>query len=72
MMNSIFLENVFRLEVDTGSGGYGFIDTLEELLEDVEKEFGNETKTEVEEWTRSSKEGDQFEKYGMVITNIGK
>ena len=31
------MNNLFRLEVDTGSGGYGFTDTYVELLEDVEK-----------------------------------
>lgn len=66
------MENTFRLEVDTGSGGYSSTDTLSELMEDVENEYGNETKVEVEKWALNSKEGDEFQKYGMYITNIGK
>lgn len=71
-MGNAFREDLFRLEVDTGSGGYGFTDTLSELMEDVENEYGDETKVEVEKWALNSKEGDEFQKYGMYITNIGK
>lgn len=39
---------MFRLEVDTGSGGYGYIERINELLLDVEREYGKETKKEVE------------------------
>ena len=62
----------FRLEVNTGSAGYGFTDTLSELMEDVENEYGDEVKAEVETWALNSKEGDEFQKYGMYITNIGR
>lgn len=62
------MADLFRLEVDTGSGGYGFTDTLEELLTDVEREYGEETRNEVEKWALNSKENDQFHKYGMYIT----
>ena len=44
------MENLFRLEVDTDSGEYGFTDTFDELLEDVESEYGEETKDEIKEW----------------------
>ena len=71
-MGNTFREDLFRLEVDTGSGGYGFIDTLSELMEDVENEYGDEVKTEVETWALNSKEGNEFQKYRMCITNIGK
>lgn len=71
-MGDLFREDLFRLEVDTGSGGYGFIDDLGELLSDVENEYGKEVRDEVEEWALKSKENDIFEKYGMTITNIGK
>lgn len=75
-MGNTFREDLirrfFRLEVDTGSGGYGFTDTLSELIEDVENEYGDETKSEVETWALNSKEGDEFQKYGMRIINIGK
>ena len=68
-MGDTFREDLFRLEVDTGSGGYGFTDTLSELMEDVD---GDEVKAEVEAWALNSKEGDEFQKYGMYITNIGR
>ena len=71
-MGNTFRGDLFRLEVDTGFGGYGFTDTLSELMEDVENEYGNEVKVEVESWALNSKEGDEFQKYGMYITNIGK
>ena len=32
-MGDTFREDLFRLEVNTGSGGYGFTDTLSELME---------------------------------------
>lgn len=34
------MDNIFRIEVDTGNGGYGFTDTLPELLADVDMEYG--------------------------------
>ena len=71
-MMDTFREDLFRFEVNTGSGGYGFTDTLSELMEDVENEYGDELKVEVETWALNSKEGDEFQKYGMCITNIGK
>ena len=52
------MNNLFRLEVDTGSGGYGFTDTYAELLEEVEK------------WALNSKENEEFRKYKMYILNI--
>ncbi len=66
------MDNTFRLEVDTGSGGYGFTDSFDELLFDVENEYGEETKEEVREWALQSKKGDEFHKYGMYITNFGQ
>lgn len=33
------MDNIFRIEVDTGNGGYGFTDTLPELLADVDMEY---------------------------------
>lgn len=71
-MGNTFREDLFRLEVDTGSGGYGVTDTLSELMEDVEYEYGDEIKAEVETWALNSKEGNEFQKYGMYIINIGK
>lgn len=70
--NDIIMEDNFRLEVDTGVGGYGFTDTLSELMEDVEDEYGDKIKVEVKTWALNSKEGDEFQKYGMHIRNIGK
>ena len=72
-MGDTFREDLFRLEVNNGSGGYGFTDTLSELMEDVENEYGDEIKAEVEAWALNSKEGDEFQKYSrMHITNIGR
>lgn len=66
------MENLFRLEVDTSSGGYGFTDTFNELLEDVEYEYGEKTRDKVKEWALRSSVGDEFNKDGMYITNLGK
>ena len=65
------MNNLFRLEVDTGSGGYGFTDTYAELLKDVEDEYGKEIREEVEKWALDSKENEEFRKYKMYILNIG-
>ena len=65
------MNNLFRLEVDAGSEGYGFTDTYAELLEDVEYEYGEEIKEEVEKWALNSKENEEFRKYKMYICNIG-
>ena len=65
------INNLFRLEVDTGSRAYGFTDTYAELLEDVEYEYGEEIKEEVEKWALNSKENEEFRKYKMYICNIG-
>ena len=34
------MNDEYRIEVDTGSGGYGFTDTLAELLADVKFVYG--------------------------------
>lgn len=64
------MNDMFRLEVDTGHGGYGFNDTFAELLDDVKNEYGEETKEEVRKWALHSNEGDQYHKYGMYILNL--
>ena len=45
---------------------------LSKLKERMEKEYEDEVKAEVEAWVLNSKEGDEFQKYGMHITNIGR
>lgn len=53
---------------DTGSGGYGFADTLSELMKDVENEYGDEVKVEVETFVYKLRRKDYgYEKlyYGM-------
>lgn len=67
----------FRIEVDMGHGGYGFLDDLDALLYDVKREFGNEVRNEVKEWAMKSKKGDKFKKdFGdythLYITNVGR
>ena len=71
-MSNTIKENLFRLEVDTGSGWYGFTDTLSELIEDIKNEYGDEVSVEVKSWAISSTEYDEFQKYGMRIINIGR
>ena len=38
------MNDEYRIEVDTGSGGYGFTDTLAELLADVKFVYGKKQK----------------------------
>lgn len=68
------MNDEYRIEVDTGNGGYGFTDTLAELLADVEREYGKKEVEKVSIWTKSSKEGDEYvsEDKRMHIWNIGK
>ena len=65
------MEDLFRYEVDFGSGGYGFTDTFDELIEDVKDDFGEDTAEEIKEWALNSKKGDEYKKYGAYILNIG-
>ena len=65
------MNSLFRLEVDLGCWEYGYTDTFNELLDDVEIEYGEHMKSEVEEWALSSVEDDEFIKDGMYIINIG-
>lgn len=58
----------YRIEVDMGSGGYGFDDTFAELLEDVKNEYGTKIMEEVKKWALQANKGSQFHKYGMYIT----
>ena len=67
----------FRIEVDMGQRGYGFLDDLDALLYDVKTEFGNEVRNKVKEWAMKSKKGDEFTKdFGehthLYITNVGR
>ena len=68
------MNDEYRIEVNTGNGGYGFTDTLPELLADVESEYGEKEVEKVSTWTKSSKEGDKYvsEDGKMHIWNIGK
>lgn len=68
------MNNEYRIEVDTGNGGYGFIDTLPELLADVEFVYGKKEVEKVSIWTKSSKEGDEYvsKDKRMHIWNMGK
>lgn len=67
----IIMENLFRYEVDFGSGGYGFTDTFDQLIEDVNDDFGEDAVEKIKEWALNSKEGDEYKKYGAYILNIG-
>ena len=64
----------YKIEIDTGNGGYGFIDVLPELLVDVEIEYGKKEVERVSEWAKSSKIGDKYVSNDerMHIENIGK
>lgn len=64
----------FRIEVDTGNGGYGFTDTLSELLVDVEIEYGDNEIEKVYDWAKASKDGDEYvsEDGKMHIFNMRK
>lgn len=48
------------MEVDTGNGEYGFIDTLEGLLTDVEAEYGEKEVRKVSVWVKSSAKSDKY------------
>lgn len=65
--------NKFQIEVDTGFGGYGCTDTLEELLEDVEMECSEEEIEVISAWAKSSKDGDEYisENKRIHIWNVG-
>lgn len=68
------MNDMYRIEVDTGNGGYGFTDTLTELLADVGLEYGKKEVEKVSAWAKSSKEDDEYisEDKRMHIWNIGK
>lgn len=73
-MEENIMNDEYRIEVDTGNGGYGFTDTLAELLADVEREYGKKEVEKVSIWTKSSKEGDEYvsEDKRMHIWNMGE
>lgn len=50
----------YRMEVNTGNGGYGFTDTLRELLVDVKTMYGKEEARKVFDWTKSSQNNDEY------------
>lgn len=50
----------YRMEVNTGNGGYGFTDTLEVLLTDVEMEYGEKEVRKVSVWAKSSAKSDKY------------
>ena len=49
------MNDEYRIEVDTGSGGYGFTDTLAELLADVKFVYGKKEVEKVSICTKYSK-----------------
>lgn len=54
------MNDEFKIEVDHGNGGYGFIDTVPELLADVEMEYGKEEVKKVSKWLESAKKNDEY------------
>lgn len=67
------MDNLFRMEVNTGNGGYGFTDTLSELIIDVNIEYDGNEAEKVYDWAKDSKEGDEYisKDTRMHIYNIG-
>lgn len=68
------MNDKYRVEVNTESGGYSFsADTLSQLLVDVEMEFGRKEVERVSKWAESSKEGDKYvcEDGQIHIENMG-
>ena len=66
------MENdIFKLKVNTGTGGYSYIDRIEELLLDVECEYGKEIRNKVEKWALLSKKNDHFNFKRLLIINLG-
>lgn len=63
---------MFRYEVDFGSGVYGCTDTFDELIKEINVDFGEDTAEEIKEWALNSKKGDKYLKYGAHILNIGE
>ena len=65
--SSPLTQNVVSLEKceEAGAGAVVLKSIFEEQIE-------SEVKAEVEVWALKSKEGDEFQKYGMYITNIGR
>lgn len=68
-MENTFKEDSYIMEV---GASYCRVDTFDELLEDVETEYNDEARADVEEWASNSKEGDVFYRYGLRIKNDGK
>lgn len=68
------MSDKFRIEVNTGIGGYGCVESLREVLTDVEIDFGETQAKEVLSWARSSEEGDRYisEDKKLYIRNMGK
>lgn len=50
----------YRMEVDTGNGGYAFTNTLRELLDNVEFVYGKKEARKVFDWTKSSQNNDEY------------
>lgn len=65
-------ECAYRMEVDTGSGGYGFTVTYEQLMEDLIQEFSEAVRDEVELWAHKSEEGSEYTGHNIYLANIGK
>ena len=68
----IIMEDLFRYEVDFGSGGYGFTDTFDELIEDVNNAFYEDIAEEIKEWALKSKKGDEYKKIWGIYFKCGK
>lgn len=54
------MNDMYKIEVDTENGGYGFINTLPELLADVEFEYGKEEAEKVSIWAKASKDDSEY------------
>lgn len=73
----IIMEDLFRYKYERilggySFGGYSFIDTFDELIEDINNDFIKDTAEEIKEWALNSKKGDGYKKYGVYILNVGK
>lgn len=68
------IRTMYRLEIDTGHGGYGFDCEYDELIRNVLMEYGKREAARVKTWLRLAKENDQYESPDgrMIITNIGE
>lgn len=54
------MKKEYQISVDTGGGGYSFMETLSGIISDVKEEYGKKEAKKVKKWAKTAMTNDEY------------